>query len=307
MTKNDEWAQRIPSWYVQEEYIQIMLTYQNNLLFFGNQNLINWRYLIEADIETGNTYLEDERRKHFPYSSIPEHKEKRFPFMKINFANQILDFEKPYIKVYNRMILQMTAFKDGTNAILHYKTLNEKAYNHRAATITREELELYLKTGFMKELEEEEFESIILFGMDGSIYSTQIESEEDWLEQEKVRLIRKIKSNREYNERTKIELQQAITLLEDCAPFRLTTNGMIKFKANGEMKIDYFNINYEQKGKYKIEMVNLPITIESLSRIKSQISTIKMSREPIINLRLNPHVTKEQLQEEKAKVKSFMQ
>lgn len=41
------------------------------------------------------------------------------------FVNQILDFEKPYIRINDGCINKITAFKDGEDAIVHAKILNK--------------------------------------------------------------------------------------------------------------------------------------------------------------------------------------
>lgn len=222
----------------------------------------------------------------------------------MNFVNQILDFEKPYIRINDGFITKITAFKDGEEAIVHTKILNEKLYNHRTKTITRQELENYLKTGSLEQLDEEEFEDISIFDMNGRLYNHRIESEQIWIQQEKDRLTRIINENNEYRESTKIELRRAIANLDEIEPFTITQIAMIKFKSNGGIKIDCFTIKYEERGKYKITIANLPVNMESLSMIKSksELPVIKPLKEPKISLSLNPNVTKKQLQEEKAKI-----
>lgn len=313
MKKFDEIVLKMPNHYVKDDYIQIMLGYRDYLLLFGNNGLMYFKNFIEKSLsiskETRNVYLDDERKLDFPYSQIPEHIERVSSFRKMNFVNQILDFEKPYIRICDGLIIKTTAFKDGEEAIVHNKLLNEKLYNYRTKTITRQELENYLKTGFLEQLDEEEFEDISIFDMNGRLYNSELESEQTWIQQEKERLTRVINASTEYIindyiESTKTTLQRAIANLDEIEPFTISQNEMIKFKANGEIKIDCFVIEYEERGKYKITIANLPVNMESLSMIKSksELPVIKYLKEPKISLLLNPNVTKEQLQEEKAKI-----
>ena len=152
MKKFDEMVEKMHSHYVADDYIQIMLAYHNYLLLFGNNDLMYFRNFIEShpSISEGsrNVYLDDERKNNFPYSQIPEHIERVLLFRKLNFVNQILDFEKPYIRINDGFITKMTAFKDGDEAIVHTKILNGKLCDKRTKRITREELETYLKTEF---------------------------------------------------------------------------------------------------------------------------------------------------------------
>ena len=296
------------SHYVADDYIQIMLAYHNYLLLFGNNDLMYFRNFIEShpSISEGsrNVYLDDERKNNFPYSQIPEHIERVLLFRKLNFVNQILDFEKPYIRINDGFITKITAFKDGDEAIVHTKILNGKLCDEKTKTITREELETYLKTGSLEQLDENEYEDTSIFDMNGKLYNPRLELEQKWIDEEKERLSRIIDESDRYKECTKNELQRAISTLDDISPFVLTPKIMIKFKQNGEVKIDAFVVKYLERGKYEIALADLPVTMESLSMIKSkaELPVIKTMKEPKISLSLNPNVTKEQLQEERAKI-----
>lgn len=308
MKKFDEMVAKMHSHDVADDYIQIMLAYHNYLLLFGNNDLMYFKNFIEShpSIREGsrNVYLEDERKNNFPCSQIPEHIERVLLFRKLNFVNQILDFEKPYIRINDGFITKMTAFKDGDEAIVHTKILNGKLCDKRTKTISREELETYLKTGSLEQLDENEYEDTCIFDMNGVLYNQGLELEQKWIDEEKERLSRIINESDMYIERTKIELQRAISTLDDISPFVLTQKIMIKFKQNGEIKIDAFVVKYLERGKYEIALADLPVTMESLSMIKSkaELPVIKTMKEPKISLSLNPNVTKEQLQEERSKI-----
>lgn len=308
MKKFDEMVEKMHSHYVADDYIQIMLAYHNYLLLFGNNDLMYFRNFIEShpSISEGsrNVYLDDERKNNFPYSQIPEHIERVLLFRKLNFVNQILDFEKPYIRINDGFITKITAFKDGDEAIVHTKILNGKLCDEKTKIITREELETYLKTGSLEQLDENEYEDTSIFDMNGKLYNPRLELEQKWIDEEKERLSRIIDESDRYKESTKNELQRAISTLDDISPFVLTPKIMIKFKQNGEVKIDAFVVKYLERGKYEIALADLPVTMESLSMIKSkaELPVIKTMKEPKISLSLNPNVTKEQLQEERAKI-----
>lgn len=307
MKKVDEKIYKIPSHYVKDDYIQMMLAYHYYLVLFDNKGLMYFKNYIEKRpslIERNkNSYLDDERRENFLYSQIPEHIRKALLFIKMTITNQILDFEKPYIRIHDGVIAKMTAYKDGDGAIVHTNILNGKLYNSRTKEITREELENYLKTGSLKQLDEDEFVDVSIFDMNGELYNSRLESEQIWINQEKDRLTRIINESNGYEERTKIELQRAIAKLDEIEPFTLTQKAMIKFKKDGNIKIDCFTILYEARGRYTIMLANLPVTMESLSMIKSKTELpVKTLRDPRIDLSLNPNVTEELLQEEQAKV-----
>lgn len=301
-------VRKMHSHYVADDYIQIMLAYHNYLLLFGNNDLMYFKNFIESNpsILEGpkNVYLEDERKNNFPYSQIPEHIERVSLFRKLNFINQILDFEKPYIRINDGLITKMTAFKDGDGAIVHTKILNGKLCDEKTKIITREELETYLKTGSLEQLDENEYEDTSIFDMNGRLYNPRLELEQKWIDEEKQRLSRIIDESDIYKESTKNELQRAISTLDEISPFVLAQKMMIKFKQNGEVKIDVFVVKYLERGKYEIALADLPVTMESLSMIKSkaELPVIKTIKEPKISLSLNSNITKKQLQEERAKI-----
>lgn len=308
MKIRDEFANRVSSSYVEDDYLQVMLGYQNNLLLFGNKKLMyfkNYNEEVPSLVEgTKNLYLEDARRNHFPYSSIPEHTRRVLLFRKVNYVNQIFDFEEPYIRIYDGFIAKMTAFKDRDGAVVHTKFLNGKLCDPRTKTITREELENYLKTGSLDHLDEEEYEGTCIFDNNGSVYNSELPSEQNWINSEKARLSKIIIDSDEYKDCTKKELLKAISTLDTIEPFYIITRKMmIKFKANGEIKIESFAVKFLKQDKYEIVIADLPVTKESLSMIKSRPELpIMKASEPRISLLLNPNVAKEQLQEEKDKV-----
>lgn len=311
MKKFDEIVKKSHRHYVNDDYIQIMLGYHDYLLLFGNTDLMYFKNFIEStpSISEGsrNVYLEDERKSNFPYSNIPEHIERVLLFKKLNYVNQILDFEKPYIGIIDGLITKITAFKDGEDAIIQTKILNDELCNQRTKTITREEFETYCKTGSLECLDENEYECTHIFDMNGRLYDSKVvleKTERKWIDEEKERLSRIIDEVYFNKSSTKYELQRAISTLDEIAPFVLTRNQMIKFKQNGEIKIDAFVVKYLERGKYEITLADVPVTMESLSMIKSKskLPAIKTMKEPKIRLSLNPDVTKEQLQEEKAKI-----
>lgn len=307
MKRFDEAVTKIHSHYVADDYTQVMLSYQNYLILFGNGGLMYFKNFIESTpsiIEGSlNIYLEDERKNDFPYSQIPEHIE-RFLFRKLYFANQILDFEKPYIRITDGFIIKMTAFKDGDEALVHTKILNGKTYGKITTPVTREELETYLKTGSLEQFDENEYEFCCVFDMNGVLYAPLLVPEQELIDEEKERLSKIMYQTYGYKESTKSEIQRAISSLDDIEPVIFDKRTMLKYKQNGEIKIDIFTIKYLQRGKYEIALTNLPVTMESLSMIKSKIELpiIKASQEPKISLLLNPNITKKQLQEEKARI-----
>lgn len=102
--------------------------------------------------------------------------EKVLLFRNLNFVNQILDFEKQYIRINDGFVTKMTVFKD-EDVIVYIKNLNDKLYIKRTKTITREEFETYLKTGSLVQFDENEYENTSIFDMNGVLYNPRLELE----------------------------------------------------------------------------------------------------------------------------------
>lgn len=303
MEKYYETVKKVNRIYVNDNYMQLMMGYRDYLLLFGNNELMYYKKMSLLEQRTRNVYLDDERRKNFPYSQIPEHIEKIKFLFKRRLVNQILDFEKPYIKVNDKVISKITAFKDDDGAIIHSQILNGKLSDQKTQIITRKELEYYLKTGFLEQIDAEEYESIGIFDENGILYSSTINSEQYYLEQEKQKLSSLINGRYEYNERTKKELQAAINALNQIEPFYIMEEKMmIKFKEKDEMKLESFLVKYLENNRYEITIAELPLPVVNLSTIKENYPIIKSGREPKISLFLNPTISKEIVQEERAKV-----
>ncbi|MEE3342588.1 MAG: hypothetical protein VZS44_00675 [Bacilli bacterium] len=310
MKRTDEFVGRINKQYVADDCIQIMLAYRDYLLLYGNDSLMHYKNYSCSDPLICNlfvnAYLDDERKDIFPYSQIPTHIERVSLFRKIYSVNQILDFEKPYIRINDGIITKITAFKDGSEALVHYKILNGKLCNRKSKIITREEIEKYFETGSLDQLDENEYNKNRIFDLNGIIFSNVQDFsklERKWIDIEKERLLSLIDKS-SYMEITKKELKGAISNMDDILPTNIPLKYMIKFKKNGEIVIDVFSVKYLERGKYDILLENIPVTMESLSMIKETNPVIKTIKEPKISRFLNPGISKEQLIEEKRKILS---
>ena len=116
MRDKSKLVQRIKSHYVGEDCIQVMVPYMSSCVIF-NQNDI--QYLDHKDNSFINNYIEDERRKQFPYHNITQHHRNK----KINLANQIYEFDKPYLEIRLGGVFESYAVKDNNEALLLTKQL----------------------------------------------------------------------------------------------------------------------------------------------------------------------------------------
>ena len=289
---------KMHSYSVAGDCVQYMAGYENYLMVFGNNDLMYFKNVDESIHllygESKNAYLKDERRNKFPYSQIPEHIERVSLFRKLIFANQIFDFGKPYILMFDGALAVVTVFKVGEEALAYSKQFAGKLSNERTRVITSKELEIYLATGSLEQLDENDYNNSFIFDNSGRLYEPYAVNER--LEQTSFNN-EKQRQQRIIDDYIEDKFQKNIKL-EEIESFIVTKKLMIKFKQNGEIKIDYFIIKFLQKGKYEIAVTGLPVTMESLSMIKSNIelTSIKTMKEPKINSLLNPHISKEQIE-----------
>lgn len=292
---------KVPSHYVKDDYLQLMLQYKDYLILYGDGKLMYYNNL-RTKCDGKNVYLKDERRKEFPYSQIPEHIERRF-LVKNIYVNQIFNFDRPYISVHDGFITKLIFYKDGDQTICNSKLLNGILGRLNIKFITRKELENYLESGFIDGIACDKCKTY-MFDIEGFLYDSNLEKEQDWLEQEKERLINIVKNRiDQYDIRTLNELKRSIQLLNSIEPFYpISGRIMVKFNINNEVKMEAFSVRYLEPDKYEITIADIPVNVETLSAIKSNLGEVNYIKEPKINLSLNPDISQEVLEQEKTKV-----
>ena len=90
MKKTSEIVQKIKSCYVEDDCIQIMVPYKDEITILSQDDILfhykkNSNYYI-------NKYLQDERRKQFLYSNIPTHYSRVGLFDRRSYANQLFEY-----------------------------------------------------------------------------------------------------------------------------------------------------------------------------------------------------------------------
>ena len=277
MRRKDEFFYRMHDEFVRDDCVNIMLGHNNKMLLFGNNDLM---YSKDKAI---NAYMKDDRRYTFPYSDTLSYKERINPFIKLNFTNQILDIEKPYIKINDNLISKITVHKDEKGAIVHTKILNGKFdKNYKDKLVDRKDLEKYLENGT---IDGEEYVKSYVFDIASNIYNKELTKENVWIDNEITRLENLILDNQEYDERTTLHMIDAVNNIKDIKPFFCVRKKiMIKFKENGEIVLEPFAVKYLSPDNYEIYRTTLSITKETLSMIKDivDLSKIKTTKSPKI-------------------------
>lgn len=261
MKDNSKIVQRIKSCYVGEDCIQVMVPYREQCAIFNPNDI---QYLDHKDNNFINTYTEDERRKQFPYHNITYHHHNRY----INVANQLYEFNKPYLQFRFGAIFESYVVKDGDEALLATKQLYTKFKEKKC--VTREQLRKILTEGTNDAIKKH----YILFDDYSVKYDLYLMSEREMVD----RVIRHGFIHQQF-------------LLVDLDGVNITcTLVVVTFKGHCD--------------EYEIELYNVPIQNYFYEEIKYLSSDIKETKEPKIKIRFNKGISKETIEEQKRLVLS---
>jgi hypothetical protein len=292
-----EIAQRLRSEYVKDDCVQVMLPFQGYLQLWGNGGLMFYQYLLK-DIqfdrrETAiinfdgmnrfvNTYPLDERNFGFPYAGIPQHTERVGLFKKTNLVNQILDFEKPYVAIFDGYVVKYVAYKDGDSAILHVELLNNIRTVESKTKLSRESLEKYLRTGTAV-FDPTQYKSIQICDTKGGLYHITLQSEEYYQNLTREEMQHSLNPY-PYTERTTGMLKKMIENLDESLPYIVLANKrMIKFTEDSEISLENFAVVRTGNDEYETWHAKVPLKVDSIDNIKGRLgSEIKTMREPKI-------------------------
>ena len=292
--------------------IQIMLGYENYALLFGNNDLMYYNNLIDDNSfntqKYKNVYLTDSRSLRFPYSSIPEHKERFALFETGMFANQILEYNKPYVQISDKALIKRVAYKENGDSFIYSDILNGQNELEKTFIINRKQLENYFYTGMLENYDNNTYDNKYIISSSGVILKNNLISEQ--AEQKLIDFDKKqlsiLLDQFEYDDiRIKNSILRAIKEMSDIEPLTIADNHyMVKLKDNGDILIDAFIINYLERNKYEIIICKIPVNVETLETIKSRIdlSKVKTILAPKIKRSLNPDISLIQLDIERNKL-----
>ena len=252
MTKVSKVVQKIESHYVGDDCIQVTVPYINTIIILNKDGIIySHKNGSHALI---NKYVEDERRKQFPYSNIPTHYSRIGLFGKMNYTNQLLNFEEPYIRIGDGVIIESFAVKDKNEALLINNILTS---DNRSISVTRKESEeVFSNSTTGKEKKH------IIFLNDESMNIGEF----DFLDGVKA----------------------------------------IILKSNGsDISMQYVRAYYVSLDNIKIDIADIPVNKYTLEQLKYLLPMITKTKEPRIPLKLNPGVSREDIQEAKQMIKTL--
>lgn len=300
MKQKNEFAKRIHSEFVGDGFAQLMIGYQNFAQIYGNNKLMYYHYLL-SNIKTDenetaviniedmqryvNDYVTDPRSTDFPYSNVPYHVERTGLFKKCNFANQIMDFNKPYIQVIDNFISKITIYKDDDDAIVHIVCLNNVYSIPRKLIVSKNELEEYFKTGSLSGFDNGKYNSVQIFDLNGGLYNIELRSKEFYTQRTNKDLTSYLNIYDADENRYKTKLEKIVKENGDSLEYCVLSNKrMIKFGDNGDINMDIFGVRYVGNDNYLITIANVPLDIEELSNIKKRFGEEKLEylKHPIV-------------------------
>ena len=300
-----EFVQRIKNHYVGDDCLQIMVPHKLNSGFtMLNADGMTYHYKPNSYLFV-NKYTSDERRNQFPYSQIPYHKS-RVGFRKLEYVNQLLDFNKVYIEIKDGMIIETFAVKDDNEGLVATKLIvpNQESTKY----MNRSEVIELLKSG-----------NVGLFTFDGGCYNKGLNliSEESILEWYKQQLIEKRKKEENYyNDNVVSSLDLSYVFLKNIE--NLTINEVISdillyddyiiviSSENNEIKrVKAIQIRFMSTDNYKIISYDFPITVYSLEDMtKLEQTNSRETSEPKFPKGLNKAIDKNDIKQSKQLVLS---
>lgn len=296
-TEKYEFVQRIESHYVGDDCIQIMIPHFLNYgITILNSDGMTYHYKPNSSLFI-DKYISDERKKQFPYSEIPNHKS-RDRLKKVEYVNQILDFNRAYIEISNGIIKEYYVVKDCDEALLATKYIIPN--QEQSKYVTREEMLKVLKTA----------NGGMFSGNGGHLKNYLFPTEKIILEWYKEQLINRRKNEQLYynvdgtdDNLTKYFYQTLDKLTIHDVPSDLTVldDAILINVDNGEIKsVKAIVVKFISADRYKIEINDFPITIYSLEHMKKLEQTdSRKTAEPKFPRLLNKAINKEEIKKAK--------
>lgn len=298
-----EYIQRIPSHYVGSDCIQIMIPHLNGGITVLNSDEITYHYKPNSYLFV-NKYTSDERKKQFPYSQMPTHKS-RVRGKKVEYINQLFDFNKVYIEIANGIIKEDYVVKDGDEALLATKYI-----------LPNQE-----PTRFMNREEVEE----LMNSANGGVYSPDsgvwqdlsLPSNKRVLDWYKEQIIERRKNEQSYyggngtdkdlteyfyksvDKITIDDVPEGITIFDDAI--------LVSVEENEIKSIKGIIVKFMGADSYMVEFYDFPVTIYSLEHMKQLEQTnSKKTPEPKFPRFLNSKINPENIKKEKKRVLSLI-
>lgn len=313
----NEIVQRINSWYVGDDCAQLMIPYKNAITILDRNGIV-YHHKEGSEVFINN-YVNDERRKQFPYHSIPTHYTK-FAFNgKFHYTNQLLQFEQPYIRINDGNIIESFIVKDKNEAL----AINKVMRIHKNTSFkTREELEKIF------EQPTDENEKLYYLYVTGTMpinNELNISSEKEIFDYIKSQLSKNVADFREYvndnpgstvgsylrkNEFFLDFVEHNISKI-DLKDYKFNLRLMdgdtvLLVKINGiDISIQGVDVYFITPDYYRVDIYDILVTKYTLEQLKYLTPKIEKTKEPRITLKANPGITREDINKEKQLVRQL--
>lgn len=295
-----EFIQRIPSHYVGNDCVQIMLPHKDDAITILNSEGITYHYYPNSNFYV-NKYISDNRKTQFPYSSISTH-QARIGLKKVEYVNQLLDFNRVYLQISDNMIVEYFALKDGEEALLASKYILPI---QRTEIMNRTQIDELIKTA-----------NLGIYNLSGAkIAEYNFISDNELLELYKEQLIAEKQEYEFYNEGKIPSAEIFNKNIENMTPSDipiqpvLLNNIIIISSDNNEIKsIKYLVVKFKGPDKYIVDIYDFPITIYNLEHMKYLEQTnFRNTPEPVIKKSLNPKTNMSEVKKSKKLILSKKQ
>ena len=263
---------RIPNHYISNNCAQIMKSYVDEMMIISPKGIV-FCDLRGEDIV--NSYINDKRRRFFPYHNIPTHIRKRwFNNSKYKITNQLIDFDTPYLVLSSE--LQPTELYAIKNGYRHALLLNKLLYPHymEAMQLSKQELHDF----FEQPTVDNEKQCILV---NGSINFGNVHFDIDPLSLDKT-------------------FQSSFVDTIYGAP--LLSRFIMINTDNENITMRSVSVRFIDENNYKVDVCNFPINKYTLDELRDWVK-IHNVKEPKISPKLNPNVDLNHIKEGKEVVK----
>lgn len=311
--KVNEIVQRINSWYVGEDCVQVMIPYKDAITILDRNGIV---YHHKEGSKVINNYITDERRKQFPYHTIPTHNTK-FAFHGVyHYVNQLFDYEQPYIMINGGHLIESYVVKDKSEALAVNKVMS--IYKSTSFK-TRKELE---KSFEKPSAENESLYYLYVNGTMPAKNEFNIPTEKEIFDYIKGQLAKNVNDFRDYvksyPESDVGRYLRKNDFFLDFVEYNISTLDLNQYKLNlqlndgatillaktngADISLQGVDVCFIAPDYYKVDTYDIPVTKYTLEQLKYLTPKIKKTKEPRITLKANSGITKEDIRREKQSI-----
>ena len=261
-----ELIRQVPSHYIGEDCLQIYMSIRERGVLISPDGII-YQDLGSSKI---NRYLDDERKKQFPYSNIPSYV-KKVLFQKMQYNLQLLDYNKLYVYLDPYGIFTFQALRNKNEGLVVSQSRPLYTYfSTQPHSLDKKDLEAFLSP------------------QEGKYYYIA-------------------KTGKDYELQTKLDdlIDETFNDNQENKTTKLTDTPFLSVQFQDEsavIKQIYVVGNAGTNNELLVYVQHIPIKKHNLETIKN-IRTFP-SKEPKINLKYNPNITKEDINEAKQLIRT---